>query len=575
MAGGYQKDVDRRNIEPYNLDVDTVNTGESRPMRIESYRQANVDDAFDAIVIGSGIGGLAAASLLARHAGRRVLVLERHYTAGGFTHVFRRPGYEWDVGVHYIGQVNDPASPVRAAFDHLTDGRLHWNAMPDVYDRVILGGREYEFLSGAERFRDRLKQYFPSEGPAIDGYFRAVRSCAKSSGLYFASKAVPGPIERIAGSLMRAPFLRRAGRTTADTLAGLGCSRELAGVLTGQWGDYGLPPGRSSFGIHSIVAEHYFNGAAYPLGGAGAILKTMLPAIEAAGGKLLVSADVKEVLTDRGRAVGVRMQDGREFHAAIVISDAGAAFTYRSLLPQVRETQDVLRKIERIPPSMAHVSLYVGLKSASEELGIAPTNLWICPGPDHDANVFRSEASSDAPLPVIFISFPSAKDPSFASRYPGRATIEVVAPAPFAWFEKWAGTRWKHRGDEYDRLKARWAERLKSELENAVPQVRGRIDCCELSTPLSTRSFTNHQSGEIYGLAHVPERFRLNCLGARTPVRDLYLTGADVTTAGVTGAMMGGVLTASAILGRNLMSVITKGVGRSSIRQAKPAALAS
>jgi len=537
-------------------------------MRVASYHQANVEDTFDAIVIGSGMGGLTAASLLARHAGQRVLVLEPHYTAGGFTHVFHRPGYEWDVGVHYIGQVNDPASPVRAVFDHLTDGRLEWQAMPDVYDRVILGGREYEFVNGAERFRDRLKGYFPFEGPAIDGYFRAVRSCARSSGLFFASKAVPGPIERIAGWLMRAPFLRHAGRTTADVLAGLGCSRELAGVLTGQWADYGLPPGRSSFGVHAIIAEHYFNGAAYPVGGAGAILETMLPAIEAAGGKLLVSAEVKEVLVDeRGRAAGVRMLDGREFHASTVISDAGAANTYRRLLPPgSSEAQNAIHKIEQIPPSMAHISLYVGLKSTSEELGIVPGNLWICPGPDHDANVAQSEASCDGPLPVLFISFPSAKDPSFASRYPGRATIEVVAPAPFAWFEKWADTRWKHRGVEYDELKARLAERLKSALEEAVPQVRGKIDVCELSTPLSTRAFTNHPSGEIYGLAPVPERFRLNCLGPRTAVRGLYLTGADVTTAGVTGAMMGGVLAASAILRRNMMSIVTKGVVKSSAR---------
>jgi all-trans-retinol 13,14-reductase len=537
-------------------------------MKITSCHQANVEDTFDAIVIGSGIGGLTAASLLARHAGQRVLVLERHYTPGGFTHVFHRPGYQWDVGVHYIGQVNDPASPIRAAFDHLTDGRLQWNAMPDVYDRVILGGREYEFVSGTERLRDRLKEYFPPEGPAIDGYFRAVRSCARASGRFFAAKAVPGPIERIVGPLMRAPFLRHAGHTTAETLAGLGCSRELAGLLTAQWGDYGLPPGRSSFGIHAIVAEHYFNGAAYPVGGAGAILETMLPAIEAAGGKLLVSADVKEILLDhRGRASGVRMQDGREFRAATVISDAGVANTFRCLLPRaLRETQDLMRKIERIPASMAHISLYVGLKATSEDLGISPENLWICPSADHDANVSQSEASRNEPFPVVFISFPSAKDPAFASRYPGRATIEVVAPAPFAWFERWADTRWKHRGVEYDELKAELAERLKSELEKAVPQVRGKIDYCELSTPLSTLSFTNYQRGEIYGLTHVPERFRLNCLGPHTPVRGLYLTGADVTAAGVTGAMMGGVLSASAILRRNLMSVVTKGVRRPVLR---------
>ena len=75
-----------------------------------SYKQHPVGGPYDAIVIGSGMGGLTAAAMLARHGGKKVLVLERHYTAGGFTHVFRRPGYEWDVGVHYIGRVNSRAS---------------------------------------------------------------------------------------------------------------------------------------------------------------------------------------------------------------------------------------------------------------------------------------------------------------------------------------------------------------------------------------------------------------------------------------------------------------------------------
>lgn len=529
-------------------------------MRVASYRQQKIDDVFDAIVIGSGMGGLTVASLLARHAGRRVLILERHYTPGGFTHVFRRPGYEWDVGVHYIGQVNDPKSPLRAAFDHLTDGQLRWEPMPDVYDRLVLRDREYEFLSDLERFRARLKQYFPAEGSAIDGYFRAVRSAQRASGLYFASKALPGPLERLLGPLMRSPFLRRTDRTTASVLNDLGCSQELAGVLTGQWGDYGLPPGRSSFGVHALIAEHYFQGASYPAGGASAILSSMLPAIERAGGRLLVSAEVKEiVLDDRGRAVGVRMPDGHEFRAAQVISDAGAANTYLHLLPRaVAERLGVAQKLERIPASMAHLCLYVGVKHSSAELGLRGGNLWICPTADHDANVARSEASPEEPLPVLFISFPAAKDPSFTGRFPGRATLEVVAPAPFAWFEKWADTRWKHRGPEYDEFKSRLAERLKNELERWVPEVRGKIDYYELSTPLSTRHFTSFERGEIYGLAPVPERFRLNCLGPRTPVPGLYLTGADTVILGVTGALFGGTLAASAILGRNLMAAITR-----------------
>src|SRR5579863_6786868 len=105
-----------------------------------SYKQHSLDDRWDAIVIGSGIGGLTTAALLSKHAGKKVLVLERHYTAGGYTHSFNRPGYAWDVGVHYIGEAQDPRSPVRAVFDHLTDGQLQWQPMSDVYDRAVFGG---------------------------------------------------------------------------------------------------------------------------------------------------------------------------------------------------------------------------------------------------------------------------------------------------------------------------------------------------------------------------------------------------------------------------------------------------
>jgi all-trans-retinol 13,14-reductase len=121
--------------------MSTLSTGtrhDPREYAGVSYKQHPPEGEFDAIVIGSGIGGLASAALLAQRAGKRVLVLERHYTAGGFTHVFHRPGYEWDVGVHYIGQMGAGA-PMRALFDEITEGRLKWNAMPEVYDRIRIG----------------------------------------------------------------------------------------------------------------------------------------------------------------------------------------------------------------------------------------------------------------------------------------------------------------------------------------------------------------------------------------------------------------------------------------------------
>ncbi len=91
-----------------------------------------------------------------------------------------------------------------------------------------------------------------------------------------------------------------------------------------------------------------------------------------------------------------------------------------------------------------------------------------------------------------------------------------------------------------------------------VPSVAHHIDTTELSTPLTTRHFMNYGRGEIYGLSATPARFALRDLGARTPIRGLYLTGQDVSTLGIAGALFGGVISASAALGKNLFSALAK-----------------
>jgi all-trans-retinol 13,14-reductase len=532
-----------------------------------SYKQHSLDDRWDAIVVGSGIGGLTAAALLSKQAGKKVLVLERHYTAGGYTHSFNRPGYSWDVGVHYIGELQDPASPLRAAFDYLSGGQLEWASMPDVYDRVVMGGRSFEFPTGLERLRARLKDYFPTEASAIDRYLAAVQSAQKASRLYFAEKAIPRPAARLAGCFLRAPFLRWASQSTLDVLRRFTSNEELIAVLTAQWGDYGLPPAQSSFGIHAIVASHYFNGASYPVGGASRIAETIAPAIERNGGKIVVSADVQEIIVQDGRATGVKMADGRELHAPLIISDAGARNTFQRL---VRQPQPILEDLKRVPGSLAHLSLYMGVKQSASELGLTGTNLWIYPpsergATDHDANLARFIQDPSAPFPALYISFPSAKDPEFERHHPGRATLEGVVFAPYEWFRRWEDSRWKHRAAEYDAFKQTLAARIKSEVERNVPAVAGKIDHAELSTPLTTRHFMNYPQGEAYGLAATPERFRLRSLTPHTTIRNLYLTGQDVASLGVAGALFGGVITVSAVLGRNLMSTVTKPMRASAV----------
>ena len=174
------------------------------------YKQAKLAERWDAIVIGSGIGGLTAAVLLASARRQAGAGAGKALRGRRFHAYFPSPGYEWDVGLHYIGQVQDEAQRVRRAFDHVTAGKVQWQPMPDIYDRFIIEGQTFDFAAGLERFREGLKQLFPSETRAIDRYIAAVQACNRASGLYYAEKAVPAPAAALAGSLMRAPYMRWA-----------------------------------------------------------------------------------------------------------------------------------------------------------------------------------------------------------------------------------------------------------------------------------------------------------------------------------------------------------------------------
>jgi all-trans-retinol 13,14-reductase len=520
-----------------------------------SWKQQPVEGPFDVVVVGSGIGGLGLAAMLARRRGLRVLVLERHYTAGGFTHTFERDGFEWDVGVHYVGKVASGRGGVRRLFDYVTKGELRWAPLPDVYDRIVVGGRSFDLVAGEDRFVEGLASAFPGERDGIRRYLSQVKACARAAGPYFASRALPPRVAALLGGVMRRGFLRHARKTTGEVIASHVRDPVLRAVLAGQYGDYGLPPSLGSFGNHALVAEHYIDGASYPVGGSSRIAETILPVIESAGGHVAVLADVERVLVEDGVATGVRLAGGGVVRAPVVVSDAGWATTVNRLVPP--EWRPRFPSLDGIPPSHAHLSLYVGLRGTAAELGLSGTNLWIYDGPDLDRSFERFEQDPDAPFPFVYLSFASAKDPTFLDRFPGKATLEAVTVGPWAPFAAFEGSRWQHREPGYHDLKERLRERLLAVVESHLPQVRGRIDVAELSTPLSTRHFAGHPRGEIYGLAATPRRFASE-IPIRTPLPGLFLTGADAAMSGVSGALAGAALCASAILKENTFSAIVK-----------------
>ena len=523
------------------------------------YKQIlNLNIGFDGIVIGSGIGGLSVAALLARE-GKKILVLEQHYIAGGYTHVFKRGGYEWDVGLHYIGDAYDKNSMVRKTFDYLTNCKLVWSAMDEIYDIAVFGNKEYAFYQGREKCKSQFKKYFPSskDRESIDRYFELLKEVENVGMGYYIEKLLPPFLAKITGPLLRSPLLKYADKTTRAVLNEITDNEELIGVITTQYGDYGLPPAESSFYIHAMVANHYMNGGAYPVGGSSSIADTIISVIEENGGMVLHSAEVKSIMVVGNKVRGVKMMDDKIIHAPLVISDAGIKNTFLKLLDEdTRQKHALTEKIASLRPSAAHVCLYIGLKKSAAELQLPKCNYWVFPPHyNHDENQAAYKQASD-PLPVAYISFPSAKDPEWDKQYPGKSTIEIVTLVPYEWFNKWENSTWNKRGAEYEAFKEQIAQQLLQKLFQIKPHLKNEIDYYELSTPLSTQTFTHNDQGEIYGLAHTPERFQQRFLKPATPIKNLYLTGQDVFTAGVSGAMMGGVLCATAILKKNMLAKI-------------------
>ncbi|WP_237057353.1 phytoene desaturase family protein [Microbulbifer sediminum] len=513
------------------------------------YRANRLDGPYDAILVGSGIGSLTTAALLSA-AGKKVLVLEQHYTAGGFTHAYDRNGYEWDVGVHYIGDVGGHPTMTRRLFDFLSAGDLHWAPMDETYDRICIGEQQYDLRAGPENFKRELLQRFPGEEKTLDQYFGRIAAVGKAMPLLTMEKLLPRWCAPALSLLKKWRLPSYLNRTTYEVLRELTDNEELIAVLTGQWGDNGMTPKTSSFIIHALIAKHYMYGGFYPVGGASRIAETIIPQIQKSGGEVFTYARVETILLDGDRARGVRMADGTEILAPVVVSGAGVLNTFERLLPHsATEAAGYDRQLQDVEPSMAHLCLYIGLQKTADELGLPKTNYWLYPSVDYEGDVDKFLADSDAEIPLVYISFPSAKDPSFNTRYPGRATIEIVAPGRYEWFEGWKDRPWGKRGDDYEALKEAFSQRLLEHLYRHFPQLRGQVDYCELSTPLSTAWFCEYSRGEIYGLDHDPKRFRQGWLRPKTRIKGLYLTGQDIMSCGVAGAMYGGVLAAQSILG--------------------------
>jgi all-trans-retinol 13,14-reductase len=527
------------------------------------------ENVWDAIVIGSGIGGLSTAWCLAK-SGQRVLVLEQHDMAGGCCHTYKEKEMEFDVGIHYIGNMGEGQKD-RFLVDQITEGQVVWAPIDDNYDTVVVGNTEYKWCNSRSKNLEMLCSSFPSiPRRKFEKYFSDMDKGEKLFEKYFILKFLPLwaiKVLRIFG-LLRLVIGNTSSyqQSTYEYLRRLipgddAESQRAKIVLSYIWGDVGTIPKHVPHPLVSGVQAYFEKGAYYPVGGAGQIAYAIAPTIIKAGGRIVCNALVDEIRIQDGKAIGVRVRD-TIISAKKVISAAGVMNTYykmlgRGALPAAIEGH--------VQSSLSAFSVFIGLNGTNAELKLPARNYWMYSEKVDYADPFGEISNMDPTIwddasrcdgidyPLVFLSFPSAKDPAW--ELPDLSTAELVSFAPWNWFTEWASEKCGSRSNAYKQRKTNIAAAMWRTACRIHPQLKDATNYFDAASGLTNLHYIGGFQGSIYGLDHDLSRFNVStfsALRAETDVKNLYLSGQDIASCGFAGGLAGGLVCASAILGRNM-----------------------
>lgn len=500
-------------------------------------------EKYDAIVIGSGMGGMSTAAALSQF-GQKVLLLEQAQNLGGLTHSFSREGFSWDVGVHYCGMFGAEQMGGKL-LNWLSNGAVEFRSVGTVYDTLHFpDGYDIEVGRPVEALKAELKEHFPDSRAEIDAYFEALESADEAILAESAQRSMPEPFRTVYHWWNKRKIQKFCSRTTSEVISDYVSDPKLAAVLTAQWSTYGGLPTKASFGVHARVITHYLDGAGYPVGGASAISEGMVPVIETSGGSARAGTPVSEILIEDGEAIGVRTSSGEQFRAPSIVSAIGAGETVKRLLPSEIQAQDWAVEIADMEHSACHFEVYLGFKGDIASHGATRSNHWFYSNWDVASNLWTD---IDAPLQGGFASFPSLKDEEHNPGPENLHTGQFMVLADWATVAEFAGGGAKQRPDEWNAFKDKVLKRMMDFYVKKFPALAPLITYQELGTPLATARYTAHEKGGFYGLEVTPRRVLSEALSPRTPVPGLFLSGQDAMTPGIAGALFGGVLCAAAI----------------------------
>lgn len=500
---------------------------------------------FDVIVIGSGAGGLAAAVAMAK-AGQRVAVFEQHYLPGGWCHSFQLDRYKFSPGVHYVGQLQE-GGLLRKIYEGLGLGQdlSFYELNPKGFDHIYIGDECTDIPKGKEAFAELLAAKFPQEARGIRGYLETVDSLNKQLSDLTNMKLTDLPFLP-----WKARSVLRWGWQTGEAMINHFVENpSLRGILAGQSGDHGLPPSQVSAAMHAAITAHYFEGGWYPKGGGTSLPRAHIRALKKHGGELHVRTGVAEIVIERGRATGVRLQNGRSVTAKTIISNADPAMTFGRLVDERHQSSRLKRKLSRTQYSVSALSLFMAAKFDARALGLDSGNYWLYSHNDVD-KIYRQGLTPWGPeiseVPGMFLTITTLKDPS--KDYDGVHTMEAFAFISHDAFKKWNQTKLSERPEAYLKLKQLYQDKMLKKLEQRIPGLRDKLVFSSLGTPLTKSHFCAAEEGNLYGTSKIRSQVGPLSYQVTTEFENLYLCGASTMSHGILGAAMSGMAAARTAL---------------------------